>query len=212
MSPVRLPAPLSLLASLLVIGVGLSGCASFNSVSSEVSTYGEWPAERPAGRYVIERLPSQQAQPKDQDDLEQSAMKALAGAGFAPAPDKASADVIVQIGGRVTRFQAAAWDDPLWWPAYGPFAPRWYGGGFWGRPYSPIWGPMGPRSERPEFMREVGVLIRDRATGTPLYEARARNDGITNGGYPVLGAMFAAALKDFPRVKNEPHDVQITLP
>ena len=56
------------------------------------------------------------------------------------------------------------------------------------------------------------MLIRDRASGEPLYEARARNDGVTNGGAPVLTAMFAAALKEFPKVQNEPHDVDVVMP
>ena len=41
---------------------------------------------------------------------------------------------------------------------------------------------------------------------------KAIGNGITNGGPPVLGAMFSAALKEFPKVQNEPHDVQVTLP
>ena len=41
--------------------LGLGGCAAMRSVSSEVSTFGEWPATRKPGTYAFERLPSQQA-------------------------------------------------------------------------------------------------------------------------------------------------------
>lgn len=195
----------------------LAGCAALNTVTSEVSTYGEWPAGRSAGSYVLERLPSQQApaNAKEQEPLEQGARKALEAAGFRPAADKASADVVVQIGARITRFDRSPWDDPLWWGFYGP---RWAGPAWVGPGPHPFYAwrarPFPP--ERSEYLREVGVLIRDNRAGgdkgQPLYEARARTDGITNGGQPMLSAMFLAALKEFPKVQNEPHDVSVALP
>lgn len=202
-------------AAAAAVTLALAGCASLNTVTSEVSTYGEWPAGRLAGSYVIERLPSQQAKAKDQEPLEAGARKALETAGFRPAADKASADVVVQIGARVTRFDRSPWDDPLWTGFYGP---RWAGPAWVGPGPSPFWAwrmrPFPP--DRSEYLREVGVLIRDNRAGgdkgQPLYEARARTDGITNGGAPMLGAMFEAALKEFPKVQNEPHDVSVTLP
>ncbi|MDH5541307.1 MAG: DUF4136 domain-containing protein, partial [Rhizobacter sp.] len=81
----------------------LGGCASLNTVRSEVVTYGAWPAERKPGRYAFERLPSQQANAVRQAELEAAAARALAAAGFTAAPDAAQADVIVQIGARISR-------------------------------------------------------------------------------------------------------------
>lgn len=187
----------------------LAGCASFKTLTSEVSTFGEWPAGRPAGSYVIERLPSQQAAPGGlQADVEQGAHQALQTAGFVPAAAGATPDVVVQIGARITRYDRSPWDDPLWWRPYGS---RWAGPGWPGG-----WGPYGPwrwrNTEPSEYQREVGLLIRDKASGQPLYEARAHTDGITSGGPPVIMAMFSAALKDFPKARNEPHDVDIQLP
>ena len=46
-----------------VVAVALGGCAAFNNLSNEVSTYGAWPAERQPANFVFERLPSQQAHP-----------------------------------------------------------------------------------------------------------------------------------------------------
>ena len=46
----------------LACGVAaLPGCAALNTLSCEVATYGDWPAERKPGRYAFERLPSQKA-------------------------------------------------------------------------------------------------------------------------------------------------------
>lgn len=191
-------------AALLATGL-MAGCAGFKTVTSEVSTYGDWPAGRAAGSYAIERLPSQQAAKTDaQQMIEGSASLALQAAGFVPAAAGAPPDVVVQIGARVTRQERAPWDDPLWW---NPRFSRWAVVG-WPGPY---WATR-MRLDTPEYQREVGVLIRDRVTGQPLYEARARNDGITSGGQTMLTAMFTAALKEFPKVQNESHDVDVTLP
>lgn len=205
---IRHTLPAAVLAATLA--ATLAGCAALKTVTSEVSSYGEWPAGRAPGSYVIERLPSQQtaASAKEQQPLEDGARQALEAAGFRPAADKASADVVVQIGARITRFDRSPWDDPLWWGFYGP---RWVGPAWVGPGPRPFWG-WRTAPDRSEYLREVGVLVRDRASGQPLYEARARTDGLTNGGAPVLNAMFAAALKEFPAVRNEPHDVSVSLP
>ena len=185
----------SLLSAAAVAAVaGLSGCAALNSVTSEVATYGDWPAGRAPGRYAFERLPSQNARAERQAQLEGAAAQALDGAGFKLAASAAEADVIVQIGARVSRTELSPWDDPLWW--------RW-GGGYW---RSPAWRSPSRLSYYANFNagwytryeRSVGLLLRDRTSGTPLYEAHAQTDGSTAGDSALLAAMFAAALTDFP--------------
>ena len=39
----------------------LGGCASLRNVTSDVSSFGEWPDGRKAGTFAFERLPSQVA-------------------------------------------------------------------------------------------------------------------------------------------------------
>jgi hypothetical protein len=182
----------------------LSACAGLHTISAEVSSYGTWPAGRAAGTYRFERLPSQQVQADRQAMIEAQAAPALSQAGFVPAAAGAAADVTVQLGARVTRQDRSPWDDPLWGPAWGsrwamtPWARPGWG---WG------WGPVNP-----DFLREVAVLVRDRQTGEPLYEARAANSGATEGGSAMLGALFSAALQAFPAVQGEAHTVQAVLP
>lgn len=204
-------ARLAAVSSTLIAATLLAGCAAMKTVTSEVSTYGEWPAGRSPGSYAIERLPSQQKAGPEQDQIEDAARQALQAAGFSAAPEGAQPDVVVQIGARVTRFERAPWDDPLWWHPYGGrwYSPAWVGAYRYG-PYS--FSSWRLAYERPEYLREVGLLIRDQATGRPLYEARARNDGITSGSQALITAMFVGSLKDFPNVKNEPHDVAVLLP
>lgn len=191
------------LAAGLVLAATLGGCASLNSLSSEVSSFGEWPAERKAGTFAFERLPSQQARAQVQETLEEAARAALAAAGFQPSAAGAAPDVLVQVGARATRHEASPWADPLWWR--GGFAP-WRHGPWIGPRWSPYWHDDWSRVDR-----EVALLIRDRASGKPLYEARASSSGSTGFDPVVLRAMFAAALKDFPAVGLNPRVVSVPL-
>lgn len=198
MAPIRLP---SLLAPVLALSL-LAGCATLNTVSSDVSSYGDWPATRKAGTYAFERLPSQQAQPAVQESLETAARPAIERAGFTPAASGAEPDVLVQVGGRVTRTDAP-WDDPLWWR--GGFG-AWRHGPWIGSP----WGLYG-RADLPRYDREVAVLIRDRVSGKPLYETRASNGGSYGSSPELLRGMFAAAMKDFPATGLNPRVVRVQL-
>jgi Domain of unknown function (DUF4136) len=200
--------PIRALAMLAAAAV-LTGCAALNTVTSDVTTFSEWPADRKPGRYAFERLPSQKANATRTADLEAAAAKALEKAGFTAAADAAQADVIVQIGARVSRTEISPWDDPLWW--------RW-GGGYW---RSPAW-RHGPRSAfyggfnadwyTSRYERNVAVLLRDRASNTPLFEAHAQNEGGSVGDAALIGAMFEAALQGFPaKDAQNPRRVSVSL-
>jgi hypothetical protein len=190
------------IVSLALATALLAGCAGMGSVTSDVSTFGEWPRGRSPGSYVFERLPSQQSTPDQQAALEEAARPALQRAGFVPAPAGARADVTVQVGARITRSQASPWDDPFWW--------RWgvgYGHGFGRRSGFGLSATFPLTSSYVE--REVALLIRDTASGAPLYEARASSSGNTSGGTPALAAMYQAALADFPTPALNPRRISV---
>lgn len=194
----------------------LAGCASFHTVSSSVASYGSWPANMTPGTYTFDRLPSQQANLARQQSLEAAAAQALGAAGFRPAADGDKPAVTVQVGARIERFEADPWDDPFWaggwrhrygYPGwYGPYGP---GPGPWGWGRRGFWGPG--YFPQDVFEREVALLIRDAATGKPLYETRAANDGNTDGGNRMLAAMFDASMRDFPGSNEKPHDIVVDL-
>lgn len=185
----------------MLAAVTLAGCATMNNVASDVTSYSQWPAGRAPGSYAFERLPSQQAEPERQARLEDAARGALADAGFTEAADAAGADVTVQLGARVTRYTASPWADPFWYGRYG-----WgYGYG-----YGPRFG-LGLHYTLPQYDREVAVLIRDRKTGSTLYETRASSDGSYGGGESTLAAMYDAALKDFPQPAVNPRRISVPL-
>jgi hypothetical protein len=182
----------------------LGACAAVSSITSDVSSFGEWPAGRKPGSYAFERLPSQQAQPAEADRLEQAARKALAKAGFTPVAAGQEPDVLVQLGARFTRTLRSPWDDPIWWR-----------GGFGRFRHGPWIGPswsLSMHMEPPRYESEVALLLRDRSTGKPLYETRAATDGNLRADAVWVGAMFEAALADFPHPAISPRRVTVQLP
>jgi hypothetical protein len=183
--------------SLLIAAVTLSGCASLNSLTSEVSSYSQWPADRKPGSYAFERLPSQQTRPQQQQMLEDSARPALEAAGFTPAADAKDSEYIVQLGARVNATEQY-FDDPFWWR-----------GGLYSHRFSRPWPYYGIGFGIPTttYEREVALLIRDRKSGQPLYETRASNDGGSPSIQSLLPAMYEAAMKDFPAGSVTPRQV-----
>jgi hypothetical protein len=194
----RLGLPLLLAAALL------GGCAALTQVSTEVSSFGDWPAARAPGTYAFDRLPSQQAQAAETEALEAAARPALERAGFKPVAAGQAPEVLVQVGLRSSRVDRQPWDDPFWWR--GSF-------GYWR--YGPWAGPswnLSLHHQYARYDREAAVLIRDRASGKPLFEARASSEGNTAGDSTLVAALFTAALMDFPRTGVNPRRVVVPLP
>ena len=179
----------------------LAGCANLGGTAVEVSTFGDWPTGRAPGSYAFDRLPSQAAKAERLQALEDAAAAALAGAGFKPVANGAEPDFLVQVGARVSRTDASPWDDPFWW--HGGFG-RWRYGAWRG----PFWGPS-IRLETPRYEREVALLIRDRVTGKPLFEARASTEGFQKLTGAALAPLFTAALMGFPAVGPNPRQVLV---
>ena len=184
---------------LIAIGlVGLlaaGGCAT--QISSDVSTFGSWPADRRPGTYVFERLPSQQDQP-EQQRMEDAARAAIEAAGFRPAADAQTSDVAVLIGTRLIAADFSPINDPIWWNG-GLYRTRFghpgflgFGAGF-GRGFG-----FGPDDTLRRYVREVSVLIRDRKSGSVVYETHASSDGVLPLTPTLMTAMFQAALTPFP--------------
>ncbi len=198
---------LTLRLPLILAAAALSGCAALSSVSSDVSSFGEWPADRKPGTYAFDRLPSQAQKAAESDALEAAAKPALAKAGFKPAEAGQQPDVLVQVGSRVGYSDAYPWADSMWWR--GSFG--YYRHGPW---LGPRWGVgLGMQYDARRYEREVAVLIRDRASGKPLYESRAsRESSSPSTASATLGAMFEAALMDFPKLGMNPRRVEVALP
>ena len=55
------------------------------------------------------------------------------------------------------------------------------------------------------------MLLRDRASGEALFETHASNEGVTVGGDSMIGALFEAAMADFPKVEPKSHRVSVQI-
>ena len=198
----------------VLAAAALSGCASFNALDADVSSFSRWPADRVPTTYAFERLPSAQANPQQAQMLEDAAREAVERTGLRPPAEGSPPDVTVQIGARITYTDRSPYDDPFWYGPRGiwhrPFVYGRYGRRF-GGPYGPGFGAAyGWSPSYPTYEREVAVLIRDKRSGDPLYEARAESEGNWSDAAHVLPAMFVAAMRDFPAGSTQnPHRVRV---
>ena len=193
----------------------LAGCAGMSSINNEVSSHGEWPAGRTPGSYAFDRLPSQQALAAETARIEAAARPALEKAGFQPAAEGQAPDLLVQVGARSMFADFQPWGDPVWWRGgfghpfghpFGFYGPGWRGS-MW---YGPGWGWAG-RFEAPRQQYEVALLLRDRASGKPLFESRASSEGFSQLNDALMAAMFEATLLDFPKLGINPRRVVVPL-
>jgi len=197
-----------LVCSLLTLGLsaGLTGCASLNQVSADVSSYGQWPQDRAQPRYAFERLPSQQANADQQTRIEQAAAPELARKGFVRVDQAEQAEVLVQVAMQMHAVPAI-YDDPY----YRPMDGRFFGGVF---SVGGIWGSrgglgVGVMMEPPRSQMQVDVLVRDRRTGQTVYETHAKHQRVGAAYEGLMPALFRAALFDFPAPGISPRRVTV---
>jgi hypothetical protein len=203
---IRLPRLLTLAACTASL-LGLTGCAGLQQLTADVNTHGQWPASLQAPRYVFERLPSQQMQPDQQAGIEAAAEPALRARGFVAAARPEEAQVLVQVSAQ--RQTGYSWRDD---PFYRPYDGHLFGNiGFGG-----LWGGrggvgIGLNFDTPRTTMQVGLLVRDKASSTVLYEASAST--LRLGGAPdsLMAPLFQAALLDFPAVAISPRRVTVPL-
>jgi len=209
-------APRALVQALAVLAtLALAGCAIPYRLDSQVNSFSALAGLPPAG-YRFERMPLQESNP-NQARVEALAEAALARAGLrrddnAPAYGVQAWAVVQPMA------------DPWGSPAYGP----------WGRPFGgwghlgvaggsggrvgvgmgigfPLGGP-GPYTSRNWMRREVGLVMRELASGQVVYQTQAVNDGPWLEADRAVGALFDAALQGFPRPPAGPRQVDVLMP
>lgn len=182
------------LTALLFVVFWATGCASQRLIDNQVSAFAPQPV--PAGsRYMFERLPSQQADADAQARLEAMAEEALTQVGLVR--DDAQADYMVQVSA-TQRAQDIYTERPTLGWNLGWMVGN--GGISVGN------GVLFPGLDaRTNYWREVGLVIRQRASQSVVFEARATHDGPWADDAAVLPAMLRAALQGFP---NPPSGVR----
>ena len=184
---------------LLCAALWLTGCASTRLVDSDVQSFSQLAGAPARATYSFERLPSQQAQGAQQSAVEEQARLALAKVGLRQ--DSAAPFYRVQAHARID-LQAYPdyWDGPGWgWGGLG------VGRGFYGG--------LSMRFPPPTlYRREVGLILREAATGTVVYETRAVHEGVWTDNPAAFAAMFDAALSGFPTPPTGPRRIVLEIP
>ena len=184
---------------LLCAALWLTGCASTRLVDSDVQSFSQLAGAPARATYSFERLPSQQAQGAQQSAVEEQARLALAKVGLRQ--DSAAPFYRVQAHARID-LQAYPdyWDGPGWgWGGLG------VGRGFYGG--------LSMRFPPPTlYRREVGLILREAATGNVVYETRAVHEGVWTDNPAVFAAMFDAALSGFPTPPTGPRRIVLEIP
>jgi hypothetical protein len=188
--------------------LALGGCAMPRMIDSDVQSFvtGSSPA-RPA-TYRFERLPSQKEGPA-QAQLEALAAVALAKVELTPAllvsgaiagtaAAAPSANYAVQVSVQIEAI-LSPYGDPFF-------------GGFWGHRSGRHFGGFGFTMEPSWYRHAVHILLRDSATGAPVYESSASFDGPWNDSGRLLPVILDAALQGYPNPPAGPRKVVIELP
>ena len=184
---------------LLCAALWLTGCASTRLVDSDVQSFSQLAGPPPQPTYSFERLPSQQALGAQQSAVEDQARLALSKVGLRQ--DDAAPFYRVQVHARTDR-QAYPeyWDGPGWgWGGWGS------GRGFYGG--------LSMRFPPPTlYRREVGLILREAASGTVVYETHAVHEGVWTDNPAVFATMFDAALTGFPTPPQGQRRIVLEIP
>jgi hypothetical protein len=184
---------------LLCAALWLTGCASTRLVDSDVQSFSQLAGAPARATYSFERLPSQQAQGAQQSAVEDQARLALAKVGLRQ--DSAAPFYRVHVHARTDLLAYPDyWDGPGWgWGGWGG------GRGFYGG--------LSMRFPPPTlYRREVGLILREAASGTVVYETRAVHEGVWADNPAVFAAMFDAALNGFPTPPTGPRRIVLEIP
>ena len=181
---------------LLVCLAAMAGCASTRLIDSEVRSFRSGTVELAAASYQFERLPSQQADPAAQAQLENWAMPVLQRMGLTLASQAPRYTVQLAVATeQVLRSDAS-------------FRRRWGflgGSSLFGQP--PLLMPLEPTL----FRFQVQVLVRDALSREVVYEASAQHAGPWSDQAQILPAVLLAAMRDFPQGTARPSSVKVEI-
>ncbi len=190
--------------TLVFVLLGLSGCTGMRLVDTNVRSYATPPLIAAGALYRFERLPSQQIDAVQQNQLEALVKPALAQVGLRY--DEAAALYSVQASVSTKVDPYSPWDHPAqggmsWNFGFGLHSGNlMMGQGLFGM------------AERPYYWRQVSLIIRNLNTQQVVYETHAANDGPWSDSTKILPALFEAALKNFPNPPPGERRINLEIP
>ncbi len=189
----------------MLLAVLLAGCASVYRMDNTVQSFSSLAQVPAQAGYRYERLPSQVNDPA-QPRLEALADASLARVGLRR--DDAAPAYSVQVWARA-QYAGSPWAQPRWggWAGWGGIGL----GGYRGASVGVGMGfPVGG-VDSPWYQREVGLILREVASGQVVYETRAFHEGYWIDPARAWPAMLDAALQGFPQPPAGVRRVDVTL-
>ncbi len=179
----------------------LAGCASIYRLDTTVQSYSSLAGLPSPATYRYERLPSQIQDPA-QPRLEAVTDAALTRVGLRR--DDASPVYSVQVWTRL-QYTVSPWAQPRW---------SGWGGAGWSTHHGVGLGvglglPIGS-IDSPWYQREVGLILREVASGRVVYETHAFHEGYWIDPARAWPAMLDAALQGFPNPPAGVRQVDVT--
>jgi hypothetical protein len=188
-------------SALLIGALLLSGCAGVRLVDTQVNSFA--PQAIAAGAsYQFARLPSQMADPVNQEKLEKLAEQALAKVGLRR---QNNAPLRVQVSAVQRQENAMSQNGVgIGWGLGWVFGHGAISMGNQGTLFPGL-------DARPTYWRQVSLIMRN-ASGAVVFESHASHEGIWSDGEVVLAAMLDAALQGFPTPPAGVRRVNIEIP
>lgn len=205
LSPLKWLAPRGRIAIALIATALLAGCASTLRMDNTVQSFSALSEVPAAAGYRYERLPSQRQDPA-QPPLEALTDVALPRVGLRR--DDAAPVYTVQVWSRM-QYAVSPWAQPRFggWSGWGGVGLGSYRGMGMGMG---IGFPIGG-IDSPWYQREVGLILREVASGRVVYETHAFHEGYWIDPARAWPAMLEAALQGFPQPPAGVRRVDITL-
>lgn len=192
----------------------LTGCAT--TVSSDVTTFHQWPAELTSKTYSIDA-------PAPQDDTLETRQYLdlvrgqLARLGFQEGGADAALKVRMRFRTTDVPVQVVQAIDPFFYPSarFGYWSPyrRHWGGGYYGGFYDPFWGGRAGYQvvERHVYQRDVQVAIRSARDGKPLFDVTVHNNSSQASTPALMPALVQSAFEGFPGPNGGARRVELKL-
>ncbi|RZI43693.1 DUF4136 domain-containing protein [Herbaspirillum sp. HC18] len=190
-------------AAILAISAILSGCAT--TITSNVTTFHEWPDSIPDKSYVFERTKEQNdsLEYRSYENLVRNELNRL---GFVEAPASTKPSLKATVGYMISTprdvldvYPVVVNPYPYW---YGPgwYGPAWRG--YYGPFYDPFWysPPVVEHrvSQYQVFTRQLRVALARMTDGKKLFETTVVSEGTNGSLAAVMPYMVRSAFVDFP--------------
>lgn len=200
--------------ALLALFAMLTGCGTV-TISSQVSSFHEWPAASPDKSYTFDASLAQQAAPEYRH-AEALLRQALQAKGFS---EGATADAHLKISMNYGTSLADIEFSGPWYPAiYGPYWRVHFSRGMVYRNYYPYpftrfnnWWMWQEVNVRRYYLHQLEIFVSEAKTSKKLADIKASTEQLDQDLQKYLPYLIESALQDFPGTNGQTRTVELPL-